>query len=175
MFIIYKKPNGRTELLESNGDLSLPVIQKLVDGYVRVMSVGKYIVGFNEDGEPLGLEPNCEVGGETLVGSIFICKTGDSNLLPLSIEEVRDAIKLIKPLKIVGPKAYGYLTIDFNNFTCEWDSHPPESRRENCEYMYLDLRSSDALSGLVSAWRDKEKIMDYLTAEYRFEELKYKF
>ena len=92
--VLFKAPHGKFEEREINN--TLEDMQKLVDGYIEVISTDiddKVFMIVNEEGKLYGLEPNLYYYSDIIVGNIVFVKVDNKgNWKSISDKQI-EAIK----------------------------------------------------------------------------------
>ena len=88
--VIVKEPNGVFELRAIENKLS--ELQKLVGGYIEVVSHNGYIVLADEEGKLKGCEPNLRIGCKNIVGTIVILSMSNGNFRSIKVKDLAEFI-----------------------------------------------------------------------------------
>ena len=88
--VLVKEPKSVFELRKVENKLS--ELQKLVGGYIEVVSYNGYVVLADEEGKLKGDESNLRIGGRDIVGTIVVLSMSNGNFRSIKAKDLVEFI-----------------------------------------------------------------------------------
>lgn len=91
--VVIKRPDEEYGHM-TNISNTLENLQKTVEGYIEVITLGKLAIIMNEEGKLRGLPPNMPLGNDIIVGTIIICGIQDEDFadIPVTFAEWKKTV-----------------------------------------------------------------------------------